>query len=490
MNKRIVTILALCLCLLLALPGAAFGLEPGTERAIRTILERDYYQELERSVVWETDVDRLLRQLDSYTRYMSPESWEAYTMSIEQAIGGIGVRIRFGEAGGEIIEVLPETPAEAAGLEPGDILARVDGEETAEWTGEDIILKLRGEPGSGVEVSVWRDGELLDFSITRARIDLSGRQAELRDDGVGLFSIHTFGEDTATWFQAKYIGFRQQGMEAMVLDLRGNAGGRIQPAIDVAQVILPHFDTIVTFYSRGEETDRIASRTNGFDGPVVVLTDYETASAAEILTAAIVQNGKGVQVGGITFGKGMAQSISPLPDGGRLVLTTFEYRGPDGIPFHGVGLIPDYIVEGSQEQLAFALQLAAEGIGRYRFEEISLLPGVARIRVDGEDRPLAVPARWEAGRIVVPLRGVAEAMGLDVVWRGNGQIQLSDGHHRLDLEVGSGQALWQGQVFPLEDPVILDGGHTYVPVRFLARALDYYIEYDFDTGRVHVRRER
>lgn len=288
---------------------------------------------------------------DDFTFYVEPETAEIDSTNLAGVFGGIGVTLRQREDGQfEIAEVYRDNPAFEAGAEAGDIITAVDGIEIVanETSMDDLVALIRGEVGDEVTITVLRSEETIDLEITRAEVLLPAvfwRILE-EDPRVGYIHITRFTGRAPDEVEQAVEELTESGAVAYILDLRGNGGGLVDSAVDVASMFL-NGGLILT----EERTNRPIQRFNATRGgevteePIVILVDSGTASASEIVAGAIRDRDRGILVGQQTFGKGSVQLILPMSDGSSLHVTNARWFTPDNNPLDGAGLEPDIIVE-------------------------------------------------------------------------------------------------------------------------------------------------
>lgn len=301
---------------------------------------------------------------DPYSTYFTPEEYAEWQRSLAGEYTGVGMEISVRQGWITVVTPLPDTPAEAAGIQPGDVILEVDGESTEGWTLEQASMRIRGAEGTPVTLKVRHpDGKVETLTIIRARIKVEAvRVKYLEESKVGYVRVLRFDEETPALVGRALFSFPLDELRGVVLDLRNNPGGLLSSAVEVASYFIDRGPIVRT---RGPSFgERIYnSRGNSFPNvPVAVLVNEGTASGAEIVAGALQDYKVGVLVGRKTFGKGLIQEIVlRFPDGGMLKLTTGEYLTPQGRKVHDLGLTPDISVpEGKRDDEDLDLNAALE----------------------------------------------------------------------------------------------------------------------------------
>ncbi|CAN5801748.1 hypothetical protein BH23GEM3_BH23GEM3_08990 [soil metagenome] len=296
-----------------------------------------YVDEHPNADLYRMAVDGLLRELgDPHTSFMSAEEFNNLRIQTTGEYGGLGIEIEQRDGWITVLSALPDTPAERAGLMAGDRIIEVEGRPTRGWTTDDAIKVLRGPRGQAVDMRIARVGvdEPVPFRIVRAEIHIqSVPAAYMVGDGVGLVQLRVFSETSTEELTAAIEKLRGQGMQRMILDLRGNPGGLLDQGISVSDMFLKRGDPISETRSRDTRESRTyrAARNEQFpDLPLVVLVDGYSASASEIVAGALQDNDRGLVVGSPSFGKGSVQTLLPLSGGNFLKMTTGRWYTPVG----------------------------------------------------------------------------------------------------------------------------------------------------------------
>lgn len=293
---------------------------------------------------------------DPYTRFMSPEEFQAFNRSNRGELTGVGLQLRLDEETQALTVVRPigNSPAAAAGIQPGDRILQIDAQSTAEMTVEAAAGLIRGEPNTQVRLLLQRqDGAPFEVTLTRARIELPAVTSSVRVEDnhrVGYIRLNKFDANSAAQMRQAIADLQEQQVDEFVLDLRDNPGGRLDQGIAIARMWLDQGDIVRTVDRRGQARQTRANRTALTNLPLAVLVNGNSASASEILTGALKDNQRAVIVGSQTFGKALVQSVNPLSDGSGLNVTIARYFTPSGVDINRRGITPDVVVELTEEQ--------------------------------------------------------------------------------------------------------------------------------------------
>lgn len=303
----------------------------------------------------------MLRALDPHSDYLEPQAYTEMQEDTSGKFSGIGIHIGMKDNLLTVIAPIEGTPAFHAGLQSGDRIVEIEGESTQGITLREAVNKLRGPEDTQVTITIRRQGDVQprEISIVRARIEVpSVRGARVIRDAIGYVRITQFAEPTADYLKQELEKLQQQGLTALVLDLRGNPGGLLKSAVEVAQMFLAKDELIVSTRGRQGVHNEMQIRAEGeFRAgrmPMAVLVNGGSASASEIVAGALQDHRRAVIIGEQTFGKGSVQSVIRLqPDGKAAIrLTTALYHTPNGRQINEVGIDPDIPVPVSPEEWA------------------------------------------------------------------------------------------------------------------------------------------
>lgn len=331
-------------------------------RQIEEMLDTYYVEDYDKELAEELMYTGLVAGVgDPYTYYLSADSLAEQVEKNSGHFVGIGVEIYAGDDVYIVVSsVTPGGPAEAAGILAEDKITEVDGESITGKTAADVSALVKGEEGTDVTLTIFREstGEVLEKTVTRQDIQVQTVSWRMMDDNIGYISITNFRENTYNQFKEALDTLEAEGMEKLVLDLRNNTGGLVKSAHEIGEELLPEGIMVYTMDKEGNREDTLCDDVYN-DVPMVVLVNGNSASAAEILAGAIQDTGRGELIGTTTFGKGLVQRLFTLPDGSGLNVTIQKYYTPNGTSIHGVGITPDYEVE-LQEEYAQQTNIPAE----------------------------------------------------------------------------------------------------------------------------------
>jgi carboxyl-terminal processing protease len=366
-----------------AVAALALGLTGGfSDEALptdaRDVIEENYFRAVEGSVLDEASVDGMIAELrrrydDRFSHYFDPKELREFDRANSGRFSGVGLTVTGIKAGLRVATVLPDSPAKSADIKPGDVIVGVDGKSIAGVPEEVSVSRIKGPPGTPVTLTIRPGGDARprEVDLKRASVELpvaTGRIERAGPAKVAYVRFATFSSGSHGALASEIQRLDRKGAEGLVLDLRGNGGGQLNESVLTASLFLKKGQRVVSTRSRtqGSATyeavgDPLPSR------PTVVLIDNNTASAAEILAAAITEHHVGTTVGSRSFGKGTVQEIIHLDGGGALDLTVGRYFTADGTSLLGKGITPDVPVrpdDGTKrdEALQKGLAVLAEDI--------------------------------------------------------------------------------------------------------------------------------
>lgn len=306
-------------------------------------------------------VKALLESLhDPYTRFLDPRAFQDENDAIDARIVGIGINLQQSKDQSTLIvtRTIEGSPADRAGVQAGDTITAIDGYSAIGFTPEQAAEKIRGQAGTPVKLSVHRADGDKTMDITRAEITIHAVSAKLMPNNIGYIQLTTFiSNDASREFRAALQ--KLAACDGLVIDLRDNPGGLLSNALEIADMLLESGSIVSTIGRHGKHTD-LCSGDPLTHLPMAVLVDEDSASASEILAAALKDNGRGVVVGTRTYGKGLVQEINRLPGGSAIHITVSKYLTPAGTDINKVGVAPDILTAQKEDQMAKALSYLQE----------------------------------------------------------------------------------------------------------------------------------
>ncbi|MFW6026066.1 MAG: S41 family peptidase [Candidatus Woesearchaeota archaeon] len=342
-------------------------------------LKNYHVDEMGYDKILEGAIDGMLQEADPYSYYLTPDEYEEMQVEFEGHFGGIGIRILTVEGELTIVSPIKGTPGDKAGLQAKDVITHIEGEPTSEMTQKEAVDIMRGEPGTEVNITVRREGEdsPLEFNIEREDIEIPYVSSEMKNDNIAYISVTEFAEDVGLKVRKAITNLKGKGAEAVILDLRSNPGGILTEAINVSSNFIEE-GTIVSAKQRDGESEiyEASSEIASVDLPLAVLINGGSASASEIVSAAIRDYDRGTLVGSRTFGKGTVQRVIPLKDESAIKMTIARYYTPDEEFIHEKGIEPDVKVEYNPEseedkQLNKAIEILEEKINKDEMKKAS-----------------------------------------------------------------------------------------------------------------------
>ncbi|WP_270521306.1 S41 family peptidase [Megamonas funiformis] len=354
MNKILKTIIAVLLIAIissistLGLIYYALGFnEQGFSNLMRFITA---YRFIETKYVNDTDdvklidgaIDGMVKSLnDPHSNYLSPKMYKTLMEQTEGSFAGIGVVMGMdNEQKIHIVGIMENSPGQKAGLQEGDEILAVDGVPITQMAFDEVAAHVRGQAGTDVVLTIMRDNANQDITITRDNIKLKTVGHKMLDNNIGYIQIVSFSEDTANEFNEAYNDLKNQGMKALVLDLRNNPGGLLTTCVEIAKKLVPKGE-IVSIVDKQGNKETYSSSLEAPEYPLAVLINKNSASASEILSGAIQDTKAGTIIGNTSYGKGSVQTILPMFEDDAVKLTIAKYYTPSGRSIDGTGITPD-----------------------------------------------------------------------------------------------------------------------------------------------------
>jgi len=311
-------------------------------------VKSDYVEPVTDEALLEDAVRGMLAGLDPHSSYLDKEEFAEVNIATSGKFGGLGIEVQLANGFVRVIAPIDDTPAAKAGIQPGDLIVKIDDTQVKGMTLTDAVKKMRGEPGSKVVLTVVREAtpEPFPVELKRAIINVSSVRSRLLEPGYGYVRVTTFSTTTGRTLGEEFAKLRKQAngeLRGLILDLRNNPGGVLNAAVEVADAFLEK-GSVVNIKGRIRDSNREYNATPGdlMDGrPVIVLVNAGSASASEIVAGALQDHKRALLVGSKTFGKGSVQTILPLQSESAIKLTTARYYTPSGRSIQAEGIVPD-----------------------------------------------------------------------------------------------------------------------------------------------------
>jgi len=334
-------------------------------------INKEYVDEVDQSESMDAAINGLLQSLDPYSAYMTPESFESMQTETKGKFGGLGIEVGMESGVIKVISPIDNTPASKAGLKAGDYIVKINDVQVQGKTLMDAVNLMRGPVGSSIKITVRRRGikKALIFNITREIIQVQSVKSELIDDSIGYIRLTSFNENSSKQIKQKINKLnKDRNLTGYILDLRNNPGGLLSQAIKISDFFLENGEIVSTKSRKISENRKwFAKKGDITKGKtVIVLINYGSASASEIVAGALKDHKRAIILGENSYGKGSVQSIIPLKNRGAIRLTIAKYYLPSGKSISDVGVTPDIEIEESEDfkfnsetdnQLNFAIKL-------------------------------------------------------------------------------------------------------------------------------------
>ena len=335
-------------------------------------INKEYVEEVNQSDAMDAAINGVLQSLDPYSAYMSPELFKEMQTETSGEFGGLGIEVGMEAGVVKVISPIDNSPAEQAGVKAGDYIVKINGVQVQGKTLTEAVELMRGPVGSPIEITIRRIGEKKSFvfEIIREIIEVKSVKSELIDNKVGYIRLTSFNENSADQIKDIVKKFKKENnIDKYILDLRNNPGGLLSQAIRISDFFLDNGEIVATKGRQSNENRKwFAKKGDIINGEtLLILINYGSASAAEIVAGALKDHKRAVIVGENSYGKGSVQSIIPLKNKGAIRLTISKYYLPSGKSISGEGVTPDIVVEEDSDlfrintetdnQLDFAVKL-------------------------------------------------------------------------------------------------------------------------------------
>lgn len=334
-------------CLILGI-NTTNALDMGRFFLAMRFIETSYVQEVERRKLIDGAISGMVNSLgDPHSIYLAPQLYSQLKAETSGAFGGIGVYMGFKNGGVQVMNVIPDSPGQRAGLQAGDEILAVDGQPVEEISPGEVALKIRGKIGTSVELLIHREGaEDKTYNLTRENIHVKTVAGKMIDDRLGYLKISNFSENTGEEFKTTIAELEKSGMKGLVLDLRQNPGGVITSCVEIAREVVPA-GTITSVIQRNGDKEVYTSELAAARFPIVILLDKNSASASELLSGALQDTKAAIVVGETSYGKGSVQTLIPMAHDDGLKITIAKYYTPNGRCIDGEGIKPDVEIKST-----------------------------------------------------------------------------------------------------------------------------------------------
>ena len=334
-------------------------------------VKKEYVEDIDQSEVMDAAINGVLQSLDPYSAYMSPSMYKEMATETSGEFGGLGIEVSMEAGVVKVISPIDDSPASKAGVKAGDYIVKINNIQVQGKSLTEAVELMRGPIGSEINITIRRVGvkKALNFKIKRAVIEVASVKSEIKNKNIGYIRLTSFNENSSDQVKDKINIFKKKNIKYYILDLRNNPGGLLSQAIKISDFFLDKGEIVSTKSKKDSENRRwFAKKGDILDGKTfVVLINYGSASASEIVAGSIKDHKRAILIGERTYGKGSVQSIIPLKNDGAIRLTVSKYYLPSGNSISEVGVIPDFEISEENEnfrintetdnQLNFAIEL-------------------------------------------------------------------------------------------------------------------------------------
>ena len=318
-------------------------------------INEEYVDEINQSESMDSAINGLLQSLDPYSAYLSPDNFQEMQTETSGEFGGLGIEVSMEAGVVKVISPIDDTPASRAGLKAGDYIVKINNIQVQGKSLTEAVELMRGPVGSDIELTVRRRGErkALTFNLTREIIEIQSVKSDLLDKNIGYLRLTSFNENSSQQIKKRITDFdKEKNLKGYILDLRNNPGGLLSQAIRITDFFLDNGEIVSTKGRKSSENRRwFAKEGDLTDGkPIIVLINYGSASASEIVAGALKDHKRAIILGDRSYGKGSVQSIIPLRNDGAIRLTIAKYYLPSGTSISEVGVTPDIQVDEENDE--------------------------------------------------------------------------------------------------------------------------------------------
>ena len=317
-------------------------------------INKEYVEEIDQSDAMDAAINGVLQSLDPYSAYMSPQTFKEMETETSGKFGGLGIEVGMEFGVVKVITPMDDSPAEREGVKAGDYIVKINGIQVQGKTLSEAVELMRGPVGSKLEITIRRKGvkKALVFEITREIIEVKSVKSKIIDDSVGYIRLNAFNDNSSEQIRDKINEFKKNKIDKYVLDLRNNPGGLLSQAVRISDFFLDNGEIVSTKSRKSSENRKyFAKKGDIINGEtLVVLINYGSASASEIVAGALKDHKRAILIGKNSYGKGSVQSIMPLKNKGAIRLTISKYYLPSGKSISGTGITPDIEIEESSDE--------------------------------------------------------------------------------------------------------------------------------------------
>lgn len=313
-----------------------------------TIIQTYYYKDVKVSDLIDGAIKGMFGALDKHSTYFTPEEYKGFTSNITGEFAGVGIYIENSDDYIRVISAIKDTPGFRAGILPGDLIVDVDGKDIKGYATEQAAVLMKGEAGTKVKIGIRREGvaDIIFMDITREVIKINPVEYEILPDNIGFIKITQFNGHVVENLNKAMAEFKAKHVKGLVIDVRNNPGGLLDEVIEVCQQLIPK-GPIVSIKYKNKPQETYSSTLAKAPYKIVMLVNEGSASASEIMAAAIKESNTGKLVGTKTYGKGTVQTVLTLTDGSGLKITIANYLTPKGFSLDGIGIMPDFEVQNT-----------------------------------------------------------------------------------------------------------------------------------------------
>ena len=334
-------------------------------------VKKEYVEDIDQSEVMDAAINGVLQSLDPYSAYMSPSMYKEMATETSGEFGGLGIEVSMEAGVVKVISPIDDSPASKAGVKAGDYIVKINNIQVQGKSLTEAVELMRGPIGSEINITVRRVGvkKAINFKIKRAVIEVASVKSEIKNNNIGYIRLTSFNENSSNQVKEKINIFKKKNIQYYILDLRNNPGGLLSQAIKISDFFLDKGEIVSTKSKKDSENRRwFAKKGDILEGKTfVVLINYGSASASEIVAGSIKDHKRAILIGERTYGKGSVQSIIPLKNDGAIRLTVSKYYLPSGNSISDIGVMPDFEISEANEnfrintetdnQLDFAIKL-------------------------------------------------------------------------------------------------------------------------------------